>query len=45
MKIAVLGAAGRMGQSLARAVAATEGCVLAGGVETNGSPALGKDLG
>lgn len=45
MKIAVLGAAGRMGQSLARAVAATEGCVLAGGVETKGSPAIGKDLG
>jgi 4-hydroxy-tetrahydrodipicolinate reductase len=45
MKIAVLGAAGRMGQSLARAVAATEGCVLAGGVEAKGSPAIGRDLG
>jgi 4-hydroxy-tetrahydrodipicolinate reductase len=45
MKIAVLGAAGRMGQSLARAVAATEGCVLAGGVEATGSPAVGRDLG
>jgi 4-hydroxy-tetrahydrodipicolinate reductase len=45
MKIAVLGAAGRMGQSLARAVAATEGCVLAGGVEAKGSPAVGRDLG
>jgi 4-hydroxy-tetrahydrodipicolinate reductase len=45
MRIAVLGAAGRMGQSLARAVAATEGCVLAGGVEAKGSPAIGRDLG
>jgi 4-hydroxy-tetrahydrodipicolinate reductase len=45
MKIAVLGAAGRMGQSLARAVAATEGCVLAGGVEAKGSTAVGRDLG
>jgi 4-hydroxy-tetrahydrodipicolinate reductase len=45
MKIAVLGAAGRMGQALARAVAATEGCVLAGGVEAKGSPAIGRDLG
>jgi 4-hydroxy-tetrahydrodipicolinate reductase len=45
MKIAVLGAAGRMGQVLARAVAATEGCVLAGGIEAKGSPAIGRDLG
>lgn len=45
MKIAVLGAAGRMGRSLAGAVAATEGCVLAGGVEAKGSPAIGRDLG
>lgn len=45
MKIAVLGAAGRMGQTLARTVAETEGCVLAGGVEAKGSPAVGKDLG
>jgi 4-hydroxy-tetrahydrodipicolinate reductase len=45
MKIAVLGAAGRMGQALARSVAATEGCVLAGGVEAKGSPAVGRDLG
>ena len=45
MKIAVLGAAGRMGQALVRAVAATEGCVLAGGVEAKGSPAIGRDLG
>jgi len=45
MKLAVLGAAGRMGQTLARAVAATEGCVLAAGIEAKGSPAVGRDLG
>lgn len=45
MKIAVLGAAGRMGQALARTIAATEGCVLAGGIEAKGSPAIGLDLG
>ena len=45
MKIAILGAAGRMGQALTRAVAATDGCVLAGGVEAKGSPATGRDLG
>jgi 4-hydroxy-tetrahydrodipicolinate reductase len=45
MRIAVLGAAGRMGQALARAVAATQGCVLAGGIEAKGSPAIGRDLG
>jgi 4-hydroxy-tetrahydrodipicolinate reductase len=45
MKIAVLGAAGRMGQALVRAVAATEGCLLAGGIEAPGSPAIGRDLG
>ena len=45
MKIAVLGAAGRMGQALARAVAADPNCVLAGGIEAKGSPALGRDLG
>jgi 4-hydroxy-tetrahydrodipicolinate reductase len=45
MKLAVLGAAGRMGQALIRAVCATDGCVLAGGVEAKGSPALGRDMG
>ena len=45
MKLAVAGAAGRMGQALARAVAAAEGCVLAAGIEAKGSPAVGQDLG
>jgi 4-hydroxy-tetrahydrodipicolinate reductase len=45
MRIAVLGAAGRMGQALTRALAETEGCEIAGGLETKGSPAVGQDLG
>jgi 4-hydroxy-tetrahydrodipicolinate reductase len=45
MRIAVLGAAGRMGQTLTRVLAATPGCVVAGGIEVKGSPALGRDIG
>jgi 4-hydroxy-tetrahydrodipicolinate reductase len=45
MKIAVLGAGGRMGQALIRALAQTPGCVVAGGVEAKGSPLVGRDLG
>ena len=45
MKIAVMGAAGRMGRELVRAVHATPGCVIAGGTEPHGSSALGQDLG
>jgi len=44
-KIGVVGAAGRMGQMLVREVAATEGCLVAGGTERAGSPALGRDVG
>ncbi|MEG6508044.1 4-hydroxy-tetrahydrodipicolinate reductase [Methyloligella sp. 2.7D] len=45
IRIAVLGAGGRMGQALTRAVAETPGCVVAGGTETEGSPLVGKDIG
>lgn len=45
MRIAVLGAAGRMGQALTRALAKTPGCTIAGGIETKGSPAIGQDIG
>lgn len=45
MRIAVLGAAGRMGQALTRVLAETPGCEVAGGLEPKGSPALGRDLG
>jgi 4-hydroxy-tetrahydrodipicolinate reductase len=45
MRIAVLGAAGRMGQTLTRVLAETPGCVVAGGIEAKGSPAVGRDIG
>jgi len=45
MKIAVLGAAGRMGQALTAVLAATPGCTIAGGIEAKGSPYVGRDLG
>ena len=38
MKIAVLGAGGRMGQALTRVLAETPGCAIAGGIEAKGSP-------
>jgi len=45
LKIAVMGAAGRMGRELIRATHAIEGCVVAGGIEPPGSPAIGQDIG
>ena len=45
MKIAVLGAAGRMGQALTRVLAETPGCTVAAGLEAKGSPAIGRDVG
>ena len=45
MKIAVVGAGGRMGRELVRAVHALEGCRIAGGIEQPGSPFLGQDVG
>jgi len=44
MAIGVVGAAGRMGITLLREIAATPGCRLAGGTERAGSPMLGRDL-
>jgi 4-hydroxy-tetrahydrodipicolinate reductase len=40
-----MGAAGRMGRELVRAIHATPGCAVAGGTEAPGSDALGADLG
>ena len=40
MKIAIAGAAGRMGQMLIREIARTEGASLAGALEHAGSNAL-----
>ena len=45
MKIAVMGAAGRMGRELVRAIAAQPGCSVSGATEAAGSSALGKDIG
>ena len=45
MKIAIAGAAGRMGQMLIREIARTEGCSLAGALEGAGSSALGREAG
>jgi 4-hydroxy-tetrahydrodipicolinate reductase len=45
MKIAVLGAGGRMGQALTAVLAATPGCAIAGGIEAKGSPFVGRDIG
>jgi 4-hydroxy-tetrahydrodipicolinate reductase len=45
MKIAVTGAAGRMGRELIRAVRGREDCLLAGAMEQPGSLALGQDAG
>jgi 4-hydroxy-tetrahydrodipicolinate reductase len=45
MKIAIAGAAGRMGQMLIREIARTDGCSLAAALEGPGSKALGTDAG
>ena len=45
MKIAIAGAAGRMGQMLVREIARTEGSSLAGALEYAGSNALGTETG
>jgi len=45
MKLVVVGAAGRMGRTLIRAIDETPGAELAGAVERAGSPFLGRDAG
>ena len=45
MKVAVMGAGGRMGQALTRVLSETPGCAIAGGIEAKGSPLVGRDLG
>ena len=44
-RIAVIGAAGRMGRELCRAALETEGIELVGGTEEPGAPEVGADLG
>ncbi|MEX2248426.1 MAG: 4-hydroxy-tetrahydrodipicolinate reductase, partial [Parvibaculum sp.] len=45
IKIAVTGAGGRMGRTLIGLIHETAGLALAGGIEAEGSPHLGADLG
>ena len=45
MKLVVVGAAGRMAQTLIRCVCETDGCVLSGAIEQAGNPHLGRDAG
>lgn len=45
MRLVVVGAGGRMGKALIRAVTETEGCVLTGAIERSGSADLGRDAG
>jgi 4-hydroxy-tetrahydrodipicolinate reductase len=45
MKIAIAGAAGRMGRTLTRIASETSGIDIAGGLESRGSPQVGSDLG
>jgi len=45
MRLVVVGADGRMGRMLVRAVAEAEGCTLSAAIERSGSPAIGQDAG
>lgn len=45
MRLVVVGAGGRMGRALVKAVGETEGCILTGAIERAGSPDLGRDAG
>jgi 4-hydroxy-tetrahydrodipicolinate reductase len=45
MRLIVAGAGGRMGRTLIRAIAEHDGVVLAGALEDEGSPVLGRDSG
>src|SRR5262245_20159458 len=45
MRLIVAGAGGRMGRTLIKAIAETDGLVLAGATEAAGSPLIGEDAG
>ncbi len=45
MRLVVVGADGRMGRMLIRAVAQAEGCSLAAAIEREGSATIGQDAG
>jgi 4-hydroxy-tetrahydrodipicolinate reductase len=45
MKLVVVGAGGRMGQTLIRVIQETDGAILHAAIEREGSPFIGKDAG
>lgn len=45
MRLAVAGAAGRMGRTITRIIHETEGCMVAGGLEAPGASGMGADIG
>ena len=45
MRLIVVGAGGRMGRTLVKAIAETNGAVLAGAIEPAGAPLMGQDSG
>jgi 4-hydroxy-tetrahydrodipicolinate reductase len=45
LKLAIAGAAGRMGRTVARVLLETTGVDLVGGIEAKGSPLVGQDIG
>ncbi len=45
IRIAIMGAGGRMGRALIQQVTATDGCTLAGGTDAAHHPDMGRDLG
>ncbi|MDX2287517.1 MAG: 4-hydroxy-tetrahydrodipicolinate reductase [Hyphomicrobiaceae bacterium] len=45
LRIAIMGAGGRMGLELVRAAARTPGCAISGGTERTGASQIGADLG
>ncbi len=45
MKLVVVGAQGRMGQALVRAICETDGAQVSGAIEREGATSLGKDIG
>ncbi|MBL0934594.1 MAG: 4-hydroxy-tetrahydrodipicolinate reductase [Rhizobiaceae bacterium] len=45
MGLVVVGAAGRMGQAITRAISAIEGVTVVGALDRKGAPAIGRDAG
>ncbi len=45
IRIAIMGAGGRMGRTLTRIVHQSEGCQVVGGIEPEGSEFIGQDIG